>query len=301
MTGFDPSAEGMKKLFTERHGEMHPRVKELLDHATREGLLILVSARIDEEWFGLSFNEKCDDGYAYAGTDLTRLRGTMKGYNIVWPHDVDRDSSPTDGQIFDLLEFSYEFIAEAKEPTYHSYMSHSHYSYDRDRGRARFTHDVNRMFERNGMAFELREGAVVRLAPAILRETLASSAFRTGDSTLDKLLEVSRQKFINRSIDVRRESLEKLWDAWERLKTLEPGHDKRESTGRLLDKVVSEPTLREKLEREAYELTKIGNTFMIRHTEVDKVPIADSPHIDYLFQRMFSMIWLLLKASGRGV
>ena len=291
----------MKKLFTERHGEMHPRVKELLDDATREGLLTLVSARIDEEWFGLSFNEKCGDGYAYAGTDLTRLRRTMKGYGIVWPHDVDRDSSPTDGQIFDLLEFSYEFIAEAKEPWYHSYMGHSHYSYHRDRGRARFTHDVNRMFERNGMAFELREGAVVRLAPAILKETLASSAFRTGDSTLDELLEVSRHKFMSRSVDVRRESLEKLWDAWERLKTLEPGHNKRESTGRLLDKVVSEPTLREKLEREAHELTKIGNTFMIRHTEVDKVPIADSPHVDYLFQRMFSMIWLLLKASGRGV
>ena len=179
-------------------------------------------------------------------------------------------------------------------------MGHSQYSYDRDRGRAGFTHDVNRMFERNGMAFELREGAVVRLAPAILKETLASSAFRTGDSTLDELLEVSRHKFMNRSVDVRRESLEKLWDAWERLKTLEPGHNKRESTGRLLDKVVSEPTLREKLEGEAHELTKIGNTFMIRHTEVDKVPIADSPHIDYLFQRMFSMIWLLLKASGRG-
>ena len=196
----------MKKLFTERHGETHPRVKELLDDATREGLLTLVSARIDEEWFGLSFNEKCGDGYAYAGTDLTRLTGTMKGYGIVWPHDVDRDSSPTDGQIFDLLEFSYEFIAEAKEPRYHSYMGHSHYSYDRDRGRARFTHDVNRMFERNGMAFELREGAVVRLAPAILKETLASSAFRTGDSTLDELLEVSRHKFMNRSVDVRRES-----------------------------------------------------------------------------------------------
>lgn len=290
----------MKKLFTERHGEMHPRVKEVLDDPTREGLLTLVSARINEEWFGLSFNEKCDDGYAYAGTDLTRLERTMKGYGIVWPHDVDRDSSPTDGQIFDLLEFSYEFIAEAKDPVCHRYMSHSHYSYDRDRGRARFTHDVNRMFERNGMAFELREGAVVRLAPAILQETLASSTFRTGDSTLDELLEVSRHKFISRSIDVRRESLEKLWDAWERLKTLEPGHNKRESTGRLLDKVVSEPTLREKLEQEAHELTKIGNTFMIRHTEVDKVPIADSPHIDYLFQRMFSMIWLLLKASGRG-
>ena len=35
----------------------------------------------------------------------------MKGYGIIWPHDVDRSNPPTDGQIFDLLEFSYEFIA----------------------------------------------------------------------------------------------------------------------------------------------------------------------------------------------
>ena len=98
----------MKKLFTEVYGDAKPRVEEALDDATREGLLTLVSARIDEEWFGLSFNEKCGDGYAYAGTDLTRLGKTI----------------------------SYEFIAEAKNPTYHSYMSHSHYSYDREAGRA---------------------------------------------------------------------------------------------------------------------------------------------------------------------
>ena len=47
----------------------------------------------------------------------------MKGYGIIWPHDADRDNPPSDGQIFDLLEFSYEFIAEAKNPTYHSYIT----------------------------------------------------------------------------------------------------------------------------------------------------------------------------------
>ena len=37
----------MKKLFTERHGEGKARVAESIDDATREGLLTLVSARID--------------------------------------------------------------------------------------------------------------------------------------------------------------------------------------------------------------------------------------------------------------
>ena len=198
----------MKKLFTDRHGEGKARVAESLDDTTREGLLTLVSARIDEEWFGLSFHNKCGDGYAYAGTDLTRLGRTMKGYGIIWPYEVDRDNPPTDGQVFDLLEFSHEFIAEAKDPHYHSYMGHSHYSYDQETGRARFTQDVNWMFERNGMAFELKDGEIIRLASAVLHEDLAVSVFRTGDHTLDKLLENARQKFLNRSIDVRRESLE---------------------------------------------------------------------------------------------
>ncbi len=54
------------------------------------------------------------------------------------------------------------------------------------------------------------------------------------------------------------------------------------------------------LEDEATRLTKVGNDFMIRHTEVGKIPVADSWQVDYLFQRMFSLVQLLLKASGRG-
>ena len=291
----------MKKLFTERHGATKPRVSETLDDTTRNALWTLISGRIDEEWFGLSFPQKCDDGYAYAGTDFTKLKAMMVGYGLVWPRgNYDQYNPPSDSQLFDLLEFSYQFIADAKNPSLHTYMSHSHYDYDRESGQDKFAQDVNRILERNGIAFELKDGEVIRIAPVILHESLAETAFKTGDAVLDGLLEVSRQKFLNRSLDQRRESLEKLWDAWERLKTVEPGKDKKESAKALLDKAATEPNFRARLEQEARELTEIGNKFMIRHTETDKVPIQDSAHVDYLFQRMFSMIRLLLKASGRG-
>lgn len=104
----------MRKLFTERHGQAPPRIAEALDDATRNALLTLVSARMDEEWFGFKFPAKCGDGYVYAGTDFTRLRDTIKGYDLLWPHDVDRGNPPDDGRIFDLVEFAYEFLAEAK-------------------------------------------------------------------------------------------------------------------------------------------------------------------------------------------
>jgi hypothetical protein len=67
----------MRKLFTERHGEAKPRVSETLDITTRDGLLNLASSYIEQDWLGLKFPEKCRDGFPYAGTDTTRLRGII--------------------------------------------------------------------------------------------------------------------------------------------------------------------------------------------------------------------------------
>lgn len=291
----------MKKLFTERHGAAKPRVAEALDAVTRDALLNLVRARMDEEWFGLRFPEKCRDGHAYAGTDFSKLQATMEGYGVLWPRGAfDPDSSPTDGQVFDLVEFAYEHVAEALNPEFHSYWSHSHYTYDQQQGQAKFATDVNRIFERNGAAFHLVEGEVTRIAPAILDDSLAQTLFHTGDAELDKMLQAAREKFLNRALDVRREALEKLWDAWERLKTLEPAKDKKASVKALLDRVTTEPVFRERLEIEAAQLTEIGNKFMIRHSEIDKIPVADSAQVDYLFHRMFAFIRIVLKATGRG-
>jgi hypothetical protein len=138
------------------------------------------------------------------------------------------------------------------------------------------------------------------MAPSGLQEALAETVFNSGDGELDRLLETARSKFLNRALDVRKEGLEKLWDAWERLKTIEPGANKPAQVKAILDKGAAEHVLRERLETEARELNFIGNNLMIRHTEVGKPPIAESAQVDYLFHRMFAMIRLLLKSSGRG-
>lgn len=302
----------MKKLYTERQGQAKPRTAEVLDDATRNGLLTLLNARLDEEWFGLAFRSGCNDGYAYAGTNYAKMKGIMAGYGLPWINDI-KPTPPsaygsandvpalTDGQVFDLLEFCYEFVAKPEELSFHSYGGHHHYKYDPPAGRAQFAEDVNRIFERNGMAFELTlDGEVHRRAPTTLHESLGAAVFATGDALLDALLESARTKFLNHSAAVRQEAVEKLWDAWERLKTVEPGADKKEQATALLDKASAEPTLRAVLDAEAKALTDIGNVFMIRHTEMNKVPVFDAAHVDYLFHRMFSLVRLLLRKSGRG-
>ena len=113
----------------------------------------------------------------------------------------------------------------------------------------------------------------VRIAPTGLHEALAEAIFKTGDQILDGLLEDARHRFLNRDLTVRKESLERLWDAWERLKTIGPGKDKAAKAQGLLINEMKEPALLARIEKEARELTEIGNSFMIRHTETNKVPI----------------------------
>jgi hypothetical protein len=184
----------------------------------------------------------------------------------------------------------YEHVAEALNPQFHSYWSHSHFTYDQQQGQAKFETDVNRIFERHGLAFELADGEVRRLVPVPLHQELARSTAHTGDGPLDQMLAVATEKYLHRDPAIRRESIEKLWDARERLKTIEAGKDKKASTANILDKAATEPAFREVLEKEALQLTDIGNKFMIRHSEVGKVPITEPKQIDYLFQRMHAAI-----------
>jgi hypothetical protein len=139
---------------------------------------------------------------------------------------------------------------------------------------------------------------VVRFAPPVLQEPLRSTIFSSGDPDLDTMLETARVKFLDPAPGIRRESLEKLWDAWERLKTLGPGKDKKASIQAMLDRASPEPNFRAALEKEAQELTRIGNSFQIRHTEISQTPLALNEHVDYLFHRLFALILLLLRLNN---
>ena len=253
--------------------------------------------------FAQSFSEECQDGGGNSiGCDTGKLSAGLAAYNVISPLDWPtwKERLPEQGQLFDLVEFLYEHAALPKSHSYHAFYQHSHLDYDQEKGRAKFATEINRLFERRGIAFELVNGEITRIAPTGLQEALAAAVFRTGDKQLDGLLETAREKFLNKSLNIRKEGLEKLWDAWERLKTIEPGKDKKAQTKAILDKASREPNFRQRLEVETLELTEIGNSFMIRHTETNKTPIMDSAHVDFLFQRMFAIIRLLLKKTERG-
>jgi hypothetical protein len=210
------------------------------------------------------------------------------------------DEPPDTLTILDFLEFVAASIGKPIQGQYHSFFRHHHLSFDREEGLREFVEAINSIFSRNGVAYELTEGGQVRRTLTTeMQQLLSGISFHSGDGETDRLLEEARSQFSSPRAEARRDALEKLWDAFERVKTLEPGKDKREQVGRLLDRTAI-GKFRATLEAEAMELTSIGNSYRIRHSETSQELLTGSDQVDYLFQRMFSFLRLVIKATSRA-
>jgi hypothetical protein len=292
--------------FSDREIGERPRIKEEIDGTAWGGVVALVKSRILDASFGFRYPLPCRDNEGIFACDEDLFSQAVNGEisDISWPPETYYGSFsrvPSTLAILDLIEFCFRSIAQPIQRGYHSYFNHYHLSFDQDEGQLAFRQDVNRILARNGLTYELgTDGAVRRLAPQVLRQPLQTIIFQTGDTELDFMLETARGKFLSPDFAVRKEALEKLWDAWERLKTIEPPGKKPASAKILLDRAADEPTFRQLLDDESRTLTDAGNAFQIRHSEVSQVPLRVNEHVDYMFHRMFALVRLLLRTTGRG-
>lgn len=296
------------QYFSELEGDTVPRDNEDIPEDVWHGIRALIRARVEDGSFGATYPETCFDGPVAIGTDRLAFRDAMRarirGLQN-WPWEVsngwagETPEMPATLKILDIIQFCWESIGEAHTVGYHDFGRHNHLRFKVDSGRERFRTEVNEIFRRNGIAFSLLdEGKIERLGPPVLMEALGSTEFHTKDAELDGLLQKARIKFRAPDPETRKEGLEVLWDAWERLKTV-GGHDKKAQTKALLDDTSgsTSPKFREALEREARELTNLGNSLGIRHSETSQEPLRESAHVDYLFHRLFSLIQVILRQN----
>lgn len=305
--------------FSEKEKGLKSRIEEEINSAAWGGIVTIIDRDIKKGFFSEAFPAICAEYQtAIIGTDLNAMGMAIeaeipeliitKRVNIGWDEDVFQNIKegwplstkiiPPTMVILDLIEFCHKYISEPTKRSHHSHFRHEHLSnYDKELGQSTFCENINVIFRRNGLVYELEyDGCIRRLIPPVLRETLTRFVFQTGESTLDELLEDARFNFLSPDPKTRRESLQKLWDAWERLKTLElPDKTKKESVSALLERASYEPNFRDRLNNESIALTHIGNDFQIRHTEVGKISIDSMEHVDYLFHRLFALIYLLLR------
>lgn len=298
----------MTDYFSDREQGPRARTEEIISPVAWGGVVALIQSLISSGTFGARFPASCPDGQGPIGTDEASLSLAVLAEipGLTWPLATTervqdgffsemQPFAPDTLLILDLIEFCYRSVGNPIQGSHHSFFSHYHLSFDIAEGREAFRADINRIFSRSSLAYELgTAGQFVRLAPAVLRESLSSAIFVTGDRALDTMLEECRVKFLNPDPTIRRESLERLWDCWERLKSLEDQSNKKLSVESLLSKASPDTAFRAALDAEAQALTNIGNSFHIRHTEVSQTAITDSAHIDYLFHRLYCMVQLLL-------
>jgi len=122
-------------------------------------------------------------------------------------------------------------------------------------------------------------------------ELLFDQIANTEDIDLNKLIGEARERFLRSDKQV---ALEKLWDAFERMKSLYATKQKQKrDSGEKLVKLVSNKFDPELMNEEFLKLGNIGNTYRIRHHEVYIFELT-SEHLNYFFFRMLSLIDLCL-------
>ena len=303
------------RYFSERETGDAPREIEDISNNVWRGLLAAVRSRDADGSFGARFPDTCPDGTYVCGANMGMFDDALRAeipklvvsIEQSYPrfrHSIIDALQMPDLQlpaleVLDLIEFCWKSIGKPVKTNYHSFFGHHHLAFDEKAGRNEFRNEVETIFRRNGIAYVLSEdGHVERLVPLVFQNTLVQSESHTGDVEFDRLLSTARRKFLDPRPEIRREALEALWDAWERLKTLDGPGDKKVQAQAMLDGAAgaSSPKFRDALEREAVELTNIGNSLRIRHSETNQEMLATSEHMDYLFCRLYSLVQLVLKS-----
>ena len=293
------------EYFSDKESKSKPQTVDSVTPAAWGGIVALIQSLVATGAFGKQYPEMCPDGDGPTGTDEQSLVLALKAEvpDIQWPlkteereHWETKPWAPETMAALDLIQFCYQAIAQPIQGSYHSFFRHHHLSFDEEAGKDYYREKINTIFRRNGIAFGLEyDGAIKRIIPEQFKIFIATH-IRTGDSVLDNMIDDAQRKFLNPDTKIRKEAIERLWDCWERIKTLENPTNKKESISTLLDKASTDPDTRLMLEKEARKLTDIGNTFHIRHSEVTQIVISDNSIIDYLFYRLFALIQMLLSS-----
>ncbi len=287
-------------LPSERAGALPP-LDENVGPRLWAGFVYLVSDFTERGYFAYGAPHRCDDdgNHPVCGTDTGKIGQALLG-NVGTAFPLDSSAAPSPLKILDTVEYLLRFVGKPEATEWHPWMRHTHFlKYNRDAAVTEYQTEVNALLARCGHPFAFVDGRIERRGPGPLHSLVVEARVSTGDKELDGLLADATLWFHDPDSAVRRNGLEKLWDAWERLKSLEDPSDKRRSTLQLIAKAEPEPKMASELEEDARLLTDIGNKFAIRHKEVTKQAIGSDAAVDYLFYRLFGLMHRIMKGTGR--
>lgn len=161
-----------------------------------------------------------------------------------------------------------------------------------------YRNEINEIFQESGVLFTLTSEKIIE---RIVENTPLSHEIET---QVQQISELGTRELMKDAIALyktpnpaaRQDSVEKIWDALERLKTYYTNLDKRGSTTKVVNDMSNgQSEFITVFDDEFRELTDMGNSFRICHHETNKIDITDNRHYDYFFNRYLSLIALAIQ------
>lgn len=149
-----------------------------------------------------------------------------------------------------------------------------------------YSAQMNTLFKLNFVAYKLEQGRIESTFDISIDKQDVSAISEKG------LKELIREADDFYRAGNKQIAVEKLWDAFERLKTYySPALNKAASANKIIDDMSGfEPNYKALYEAEFRTLTSIGNNFRIRYHETTKIDITDNRQYDYFYRRCLALI-----------
>lgn len=209
--------------------------------------------------------------------------------------------------LLDYIEYIGKNIKDFNRLDFHDFFKHYHIELlDTDKIKLKFQKDINYVFKLTGLLYRLNENSDVERITNIDEqiEVEMPNIVIVDELGLKDLLLESIKLYRNPRPEIHKLATEKIWDAFERLKTifLSECGGKKQSADKLIEILSKNDedyiTL---LNTEFEALTKIGNNYRIRHHETNKKEITDERYYDYFFNRCFAIVVLAIKYVNQNI
>lgn len=202
--------------------------------------------------------------------------------------------------LLDLIEFFAQNIKDISErwnnERYRNYQTID--CHDSSDVFANFQEAINEIFSESGLLYELTGEKIIEriVENSPLTAEIEKSFTTVHEQGSRELLKDAVALYKTPNPAARQDSVEKIWDALERLKTYYTTLDKKHSSEKIVkDMANGNDKFVDLFNAEFKTLTDIGNKYRIRHHETNKIDINDIRYYDYLFNRCLSLIALAIQ------
>lgn len=294
-------------LYTERYKYRTESEKTERINRNAYSLLLMCCKKYKNNLIHEFHSEEHDDftGGDYVSFDkehfVSKIRSRIPSIHIDEQNEISVPEHISDSNQYAILDLV-EFFAKRIRDIY-KHWNNQHYrnyeiidSLDTSEIFNKFQEEINEIFRDENLLFVLTNDKIVErdLEHSVLNSSLEKDIQNIQEQGIKELLNDAITFIRKPNLSSRQSGLEKIWDAFERIKTYYQDLNKQNSAQKLINNISPNEDLKEVITNEFKELTKIGNNYRIRHHETDKKEIPPE-FIDYFFNRCLSLIALIIK------